>query len=151
MPSYAVKRAISLLKREGKHKKTPAGAVITLLGLAFRGDVSDTRLSPTYSVINELKKYSILEIRIHDPFVIRDPILESEEKIVLYSDIKKALAGADLVIVVANHSEYRMLNPEIMGDAVVYDGRRILNDAFITNEQVVYESIGTGSSHSLRQ
>ena len=151
MPSYAVKRAISLLKREGKHRKTLACAVVTLLGLAFRGDVSDTRFSPTYSVINELRKYGILEIRVHDPFVIQDPVLESEEKIVLYSDIKKALAGADLVIVVANHSEYRMLNPEIMGDAVVYDGRRILNDAFITNEQVVYESIGTGSLHSLKQ
>ena len=150
MPNYAVKRAMKLLKRHGKRRKTPSDAIVTLLGLAFRGNVSDTRLSPTYSVINELKKYNVLEIRIHDPLVSWDSTIENEEKAVLYSDIKKALAGADLVIVVANHSEYRRLKPDIMKDAVVYDGRRILDNAFITNKEVVYESLGNGQKNHLK-
>jgi nucleotide sugar dehydrogenase len=142
MPRYAVERAMALL---GRHRKLGEHhLIITLLGLAFRGNVSDTRLSPTYSVINELKKYDVSEIRIHDPLVQRDPIVEKEENVVLYSDIKKAMAGADLVIVVANHNEYRSLNPDFIRNAVVYDGRRVLSDNFKNNKKVLYELLGMG-------
>ena len=142
MPRYAVERAMALLERHRNLGEHPL--VITLLGLAFRGNVSDTRLSPTYSVINELKKYDVSEIRIHDPLVQRDPIVEKEENVVLYSDIKKAMAGADLVIVVANHDEYRSLNPDVIRNAVVYDGRRVLSDNFKNNKKVLYELLGMG-------
>ena len=142
MPRYAVERAMALLERHRNLGEHPL--VITLLGLAFRGNVSDTRLSPTYSVINELKKYDVSEIRIHDPLVQRDPIVEKEENVVLYSDIKKAMAGADLVIVVANHNEYRSLNPDVIRNAVVYDGRRVLSDNFKNNKKVLYELLGMG-------
>ena len=142
MPRYAVERAMALLERHRKLGEHPL--VITLLGLAFRGNVSDTRLSPTYSVIDELKKYDVSEIRIHDPLVQRDPIVEKEENVVLYSDIKKAMAGADLVIVVANHNEYRSLNPDAIRNAVVYDGRRVLSDNFKNNKKVLYELLGMG-------
>ena len=142
MPRYAVERAMALLERHRNLGEHPL--VITLLGLAFRGNVSDTRLSPTYSVINELKKYDVSEIRIHDPLVQRDPILEKEENVVLYSDIKKAMAGADLVIVVANHDEYRSLNPDVIRNAVVYDGRRVLSDNFKNNKKVLYGLLGMG-------
>jgi len=142
MPRYAVERAMALLERHRKLREHPL--VITLLGLAFRGNVSDTRLSPTYSVIDELKKYDVSEIRIHDPLVQRDPIVEKEENVVLYSDIKKAMAGADLVIVVANHNEYRSLNPDVIRNAVVYDGRRVLSDNFKNNKKVLYELLGMG-------
>jgi UDP-N-acetyl-D-mannosaminuronate dehydrogenase len=76
--------------------------------------------------------------------VQRDPILEKEENVVLYSDIKKAMAGADLVIVVANHNEYRSLNPDVIRNAVVYDGRRVLSDNFKNNKKVLYELLGMG-------
>ena len=142
MPRYAVERAMALLERHRNLEEHPL--VITLLGLAFRGNVSDTRLSPTYSVIDELKKYDVSEIRIHDPLVQRDPIVEKEENVVLYSDIKKAMAGADLVIVVANHNEYRSLNPDVIRNAVVYDGRRVLSDNFKNNKKVLYELLGMG-------
>jgi nucleotide sugar dehydrogenase len=142
MPRYAVERAMALLERHRNLGEHPL--VITLLGLAFRGNVSDTRLSPTYSVIDELKKYDVSEIRIHDPLVQRDPIVEKEENVVLYSDIKKAMAGADLVIVVANHNEYRSLNPDVIRNAVVYDGRRVLSDNFKNNKKVLYELLGMG-------
>ena len=80
----------------------------------------------------------------HDPLVQRDPIVEKEENVVLYSDIKKAMAGADLVIVVANHDEYRSLNPDVIRNAVVYDGRRVLSDNFKSNKKVLYELLGMG-------
>jgi nucleotide sugar dehydrogenase len=143
MPRYAVDRAMTLLRmHRTRKKKFP---VITLLGLAFRGNVSDTRLSPTYSVINELKRYAFSEIRVHDPLVKNDPVLEKDENIVLYSNINEALAGADLIIVVANHNEYRNLNPADMKNSVIYDGRGILDKSFVTDGDITYESLGMGS------
>ena len=49
MPAVTVQQAIKLLNR----RKSIAQSIVTLLGLAFRGGVSDTRLSPTYKVIEE--------------------------------------------------------------------------------------------------
>jgi nucleotide sugar dehydrogenase len=144
MPRYAVDRAMTLLHNHNRTRKKKS-PVITLLGLAFRGNVSDTRLSPTYSVINELRRYEYSEIRVHDPLVKNDPVLEKDENIVLYSNINEAIAGADLIIVVANHNEYRNLNPADMKNSVIYDGRGILDKSFVTDRDTTYESLGMGS------
>ena len=50
----AVPEAVKLLNKWGK--KPIAESIITLLGLVFRGGVSDTRLSPAYDVIDEFSK-----------------------------------------------------------------------------------------------
>src|ERR671939_356490 len=48
MPKFCVLQAIKLLNAR---KKLVKKSIISLLGLAFRGGVSDPRLSPTYTVI----------------------------------------------------------------------------------------------------
>src|SRR5919198_2010885 len=108
MPAYCVQQAIKLLNGR-RRKKDVTNSVITLLGLAFRGGVSDTRLSPTYKVIEELQKLKVREIHIHDPLVKKDPFLSNEENIALTSDLSEALSGTDLIMLVADHPEYRML------------------------------------------
>jgi UDP-N-acetyl-D-mannosaminuronate dehydrogenase len=100
-------------------------STIALLGLAFRGGVSDTRLSPTYRVIEELKKLGAKEIRVHDPLVASDPNLPQD--IALTSSLPQAIKGADLVILVADHPEYRGLAQEKLGGVPVYDGRGVLD------------------------
>jgi len=98
-----------------------------LLGLAFRGGVSDTRLSPTYTVIEEFRKLNAREIRIHDPLVKNDPSLPKEENIILSSDLNTVLNNADLIMIVADHKEYQDLNPDLFKGSVVYDGRGMLD------------------------
>src|SRR5437870_6216966 len=74
MPAYCVREAIKLLDGRRKSEITSLdGITVTLLGLAFRGGVSDTRLSPTYEVIKEFQKKGVEEIRVHDPLVKSDP------------------------------------------------------------------------------
>ena len=53
MPKFCVSQAVKLLNVK---KKLVEDSTISLLGLAFRGGVSDTRLSPTYTVIEEFRK-----------------------------------------------------------------------------------------------
>src|SRR4029077_10777801 len=98
---------------------------VALLGLAFRGGVSDTRLSPTYKIIEELERLKVKEIRVHDPLVSNDPSLPQNVK--LTSSLSMAVEGADLVILVSDHPEYRSLTIRELGEVPVYDGRGILD------------------------
>jgi UDP-N-acetyl-D-mannosaminuronate dehydrogenase len=45
----------------------------------------------------------------------------------LTSSFSKAVQGADLVILVSDHPEYRNLTQKELGGAPVYDGRGILD------------------------
>lgn len=120
MPAYCVMQAIKLIGKSDILK-----CIVALLGLGFRGDVSDTRLSPTYKVIEELKKIKVKEIRVHDPLVTKDPNLSHE--VILTSDLSKAVKGADLVMLISDHSEYRNITAETLNGAALYDGRGILD------------------------
>ena len=105
MPKYCVRQALKLIKPK-KYKNL----TITLLGLGFRGGVSDTRLSPTYEVIKELQILKVKEIRVHDPLVKKDDLLSRYRNTILTNDLDLALKGADLIMVIADHSEYKKLN-----------------------------------------
>ena len=120
MPAYCVEQALKLIDRSDLSKCT-----VALLGLGFRGGVADTRLSPTYKVIEELKKLKVKEIRVHDPLVIEDPNLPHD--IMLTSDLSRATNNADLVMLISDHPEYRNITNEDLDNAPVYDGRGILD------------------------
>ncbi len=120
MPAYCVEQAMKLIDVADVSK-----CIVALLGLGFRGGVSDTRLSPTYKVIEELKKLKVKEIRVHDPFITSDPNLPHD--IMLTSNLSKAAKNADLVILVSDHAEYRNITNEELNGAAIYDGRGTLD------------------------
>ena len=120
MPAYCVDQAMKLIDKSDISKCT-----VALLGLGFRGGVSDTRLSPTYKVIDELKKLKVKEIRVHDPLVRRDPNLTPD--IMLTSDLSRAAKNADLVMLISDHPEYHNITSKDLNSAPVYDGRGILD------------------------
>jgi UDP-N-acetyl-D-mannosaminuronate dehydrogenase len=125
-----------------RRKKDVTNSVITLLGLAFRGGVSDTRLSPTYKVIEELQKLKVREIRIHDPLVKNDPFLSDEENIILTSNLSEALKGTDLVMLVADHPEYRMLTSKGIKGSPIYDGRGLLDKSKFDHADLAIIGLG---------
>ncbi len=167
MPAYCVERAIKLLeeqegegeemnndnkKRKGREQlqkgfvnnKSRKVVIITLLGLAFRGGVSDTRSSPTYKVIEEFQKLmKVKEIRVHDPLVIKDPTLSGKQNIILTSNLNEAIQGTDLVMLIADHPEYRTLTSADLGGIPVYDGRGMLDRSKFNHSE--FASIGVGN------
>ena len=135
MPKYCVRQALRLIQ-----PKKIRNSTITLLGLAFRGGVSDTRLSPTYDVIKELQKLKVKEIRIHDPLVKKDDFISNYINTFLFNELSEAIKGADLIMVIADHEEYKKLNYESLKNIALYDGRGIINiDNIILDK---YSSIG---------
>lgn len=136
MPAYCVEQAMKLIDRTDVSKYT-----VALLGLGFRGGVSDTRLSPTYKVIEELKKLKVKEIRVHDPLVTRDPNLPTD--VMLTSDLSRAAKNADLVMLISDHAEYHNIINEKLNGAPVYDGRGILDSSRFSARK--FASIGRPS------
>jgi hypothetical protein len=120
MPAYSVGQAMKLLDGIA-----PAQSTVAILGLAFRGGVSDTRLSSTYAVIEELKKLGVQQIRVHDPLVKHDPSLP--QGVQLTPKLDEAVRGANLVILATDHPQYRGLSRRELGDVPVYDGRGMLD------------------------
>jgi nucleotide sugar dehydrogenase len=139
MPSYCVRQAIRLLKLSDLPKAT-----VTILGLAFRGDVSDTRLSPTYSVITELQKLGVKNIIIHDPHVKDDPSLLKYDNVSLTTDLKKAVKDVDLIILSTDHQEYKKLDQKFFRNVPVYDGRGLLDRNLSNNLRIL--TIGQGNN-----
>jgi nucleotide sugar dehydrogenase len=147
MPAYSVQEAIRLFensRKRGKRNVKDRIVVVTLLGLSFRGGVSDTRLSPTYDVISEFQKRGVKEIRIHDPLVRSDPELLKRQNVILSSNLDAAVSGADLVMIVADHHEYHSLTSDQLGGLPVYDGRAILDTTFFDHSP--YAAIGVGNT-----
>lgn len=99
MPEHVVERiSRALNNRFGKAVK---GAKILVLGLSYKKDVTDTRESPAYEVIDKLKERGAI-ISYHDPFVpasdFNGHTMKSIELTV------PAVKGKDCVAILTDHS-----------------------------------------------
>jgi nucleotide sugar dehydrogenase len=142
MPSYAVNEALNACQRIQTKRKNLKDYRVTLLGLAFRGGVSDTRLSPTYRVIEELFKKGVENIQVHDPLVLHDPTLSKYPSVSLTDNLVASLRGADLIIIVTDHTEYSNLSVQEVGNSVLYDGRGIVDTSRPFGPNLVSMGVG---------
>jgi nucleotide sugar dehydrogenase len=83
---------------------------VAILGVAFRGDTDDTRLSPSHDVIGLLKARGFNNIVAHDPYVLNDDVLNNLG-VALTQKLDEALKNAKLVVVLTRHSYYSKLSP----------------------------------------
>jgi UDP-N-acetyl-D-glucosamine dehydrogenase len=100
MPRYWVQRAQDALNEVGKAVK---GSRILVLGVAYKKDVSDMRESPALDIIHLLEEKGA-HVSYHDPHV---PAFQHDGmEMVSITDLDAALAVADCVVVVTDHSAY---------------------------------------------
>jgi len=135
MPVKCVKDSIEFMK---KNKIKIKGAKIAILGLGFRGEVTDSRLSPTFTVMNEFLKMQC-KISIHDPFIKKDPKIP--KNILLSSNLKKVVNDSSLVFISSDHKMYSKLNKKSLSTAkphvLIYDGRKVLNQNKFSSQSLL--------------
>ena len=142
MPIYTAQLALQISSKLGLKS-----VKVTILGLAFRGGIDDTRFSPTYDLINALIKGGIEEITVNDPYVHNDPLLE-DLGFRLTNKIDEALKDADIVIVATDHPEYKEITLQKLKDMTckerigVVDSRHIIEDWRAPPNGVIYVGIG---------
>jgi len=141
MPKKCVNDSIDILI---KNKIKPKNAKITVLGLGFRGEVTDTRLSPTYDVVKEFLKKGCT-ISVHDPYIFEDKILP--KSVLLTKNLSEATQNADLIFISSDHKTYSKLNsksfPKRKKPILFFDGRNILNSKLFSDE---LHTIGVGNN-----
>ncbi len=120
---------VSSLVGEGMKRLGISNPKLAILGLAFRGDVPDSRLSPTYDLINHLLSMGVREIVVHDPIIREDAKLD-EMGVPLTNDLIEALGRADIAVISTDHSAYRMKSSELFQLSnklrLIVDGRHVI-------------------------
>ena len=140
MPKKCVQDAVNLLL---KNKIKPKNAKIAVLGLGFRGDVTDTRLSPTYDVVTEFIKQGC-NVTIHDPYIFEDKDLP--KSVSLSKNLKDVTKDASLIFISSDHKMYSKLTPKSFSKRkkpiLFFDGRNILSKKNFTSAKI--QTIGNG-------
>ncbi len=119
MPRYWVEKVVDALNQAGKPLK---GSNVLVLGVAYKKDVDDVRESPALDII-ELLRQKGADVRYHDPYVAE--FAHNGHGLRSEPDLAQALAAADCVIVVTDHSVYDWATLARMPVAVV-DTRHVV-------------------------
>lgn len=104
--------------------------VVTLMGVAYKGNIDDTRESPALRVLEELRGRGI-SCRIYDPHVATLP----EET----NNLGAAFSGSDCALLLADHDEFRYLYPKELGKIM---RRRVIVDTRACLERALWEEHG---------
>jgi UDP-N-acetyl-D-glucosamine dehydrogenase len=121
MPGHIVRRVREVLK---PLKKELQGSKILIVGVAYKRNTDDVRESPAIEII-ELLKQEGAEVGFSDPFVAQ--LSENGTRLSSRPLDEDALAGADCVLIVTDHSsvDYELVARHA---AVVVDTRNALKD-----------------------
>jgi hypothetical protein len=134
MPKKCVDNAIKMLLQ---NKINPKNAKVAVLGLGFRGEVTDTRLSPTYDVVNEFLKKGCT-VTVHDPYIFEDRQLP--KSVSLTKNIANAIHDVNLIFISSDHKIYSKFNYKLFSKGkklvLFFDGRNILNKSKIKNAYI---------------
>jgi UDP-N-acetyl-D-mannosaminuronic acid dehydrogenase len=117
---------------------------VAILGVAYKGNVSDTRNSPGLEVAETIVEGAVdgievvadggsgsVDVRLYDPHV-EDQTLDLRSR-------REALIGADAAVITADHSEFADLTPDHVADwmagDLVIDTKAVLNeDAWVDSD-----------------
>ena len=124
-----------------------AGLVFAIWGLAFKPGTDDMREAPSLVVIRELISRGA-RIRAYDPVATREArhALGDLVGIAYLSRASEALEGADALVIITEWKEFRSPDLDsmkaVMRQAIVFDGRNILEPATLRSAGFEYSSIG---------
>ncbi len=101
---------------------------ISIFGVAYKGNVDDTRETPSNKII-KLATNEGYEVKCYDPHV-------NDFDHELY-DLKEAVKDSDCIVIVTDHDEFKDIDPEEleMNNKIVIDSRNII-------DREVWESAG---------
>lgn len=143
MPNYIVNLLISIANERNIHLKN---SKIAILGLSFRGNIADTRLSPTYELIEKLNKICS-KIYVFDPFILWEDEEVKKRGGIQCKNLKETLENAEILIITTEHSQFNKLNIGELYDfsnkrlKIIIDGRNILDKSTLPSK-ILYVPLG---------
>jgi len=143
MPSHVMRLAAEGLRVCGKSVKRSR---FTVLGIAYRPNVKETRFSPSVELVGLLKKRGG-RVCVYDPLYTPDEL----RKMGFHAEptLPGALERADCAILAVGHSEFKSIEPidlaaNMSKNSVVVDCTRTLDPEDIEKVGLVYRAVGRG-------
>jgi UDP-N-acetyl-D-glucosamine dehydrogenase len=123
MPEYIVERTSKILSQ--KFKKSPNGAKILLLGVAYKKDIDDLRESPALEIIKKLEEENAV-VSYYDPYIPK--FVNNGKEYKSLKELKaEEIKEKDIIIIITDHS---MINYEVIvkNAKIVFDTRNVIKE-----------------------
>ena len=117
---------------------------IGVLGLAFKQNTDDVRMSPAIEVCHRLQRLGA-RLRVHDPKAMgKARVLLPDAEYV--EDMNAVAEGCDALVVATEWPEFKQLDlaraRRVMTHPILFDGRNLFDPAEMEQSGWVYKSIG---------
>ena len=138
-------KTVMMPKMKNFFRGNLTGKKIAIWGLAFKPNTDDIRDAPAIDMINALTAAGAI-ITAYDPEAMPNVKNKIGDKIKYASNQYEALAGADILVIATEWSEFRTPDFEIiekeLPSKVIFDGRNLFDVAKMKEMGYHYESIG---------
>lgn len=143
MPRHVLRLAAEGLRSVGKSVKRSR---FTVLGIAYRRNVKETRFSPSVELINLIKRRGG-RVCVYDPLYASDEL----KRMGFHAEptLSGALEKADCTILAVSHNEFESIEPidlaaNMSKNSVVVDCTGILEPTEIEKTGLLYRGVGRG-------
>ena len=113
MPKFVVEKTKKIMKNYADN------SIISVFGVAYKGNSDDDRESPAYKIINQLTEN--YNIKIYDPHI---------EK--YNNSFENVVEDSSLILVLTDHDEFKDMDYEVlmkkMKNTIIFDTKDIIND-----------------------
>ena len=118
---------------------------IGVLGLAFKQNTDDIRMSPAIELCQRLQKEGAI-LRVHDPKAMDKARAVLDKQVTYVKDMNDIAEGCDAVIIATEWEEFKKLDLERVRKAlshpILFDGRNLFDPAEMERLGFIYKSIG---------
>ncbi|PWU13931.1 MAG: UDP-glucose 6-dehydrogenase [Verrucomicrobia bacterium] len=117
---------------------------IGVLGLAFKQNTDDIRMSPAIELCQRLQKEGAI-LRVHDPKAMEkaSAVLKN---VIFVKDMNELADGCDALVVATEWEEFKKLDLErarqALSHPILFDGRNLFDPAEMERLGFIYKSIG---------
>lgn len=103
-----------------------SNVVVSALGIAFKNDIDDLRESPSLEIVRRLaEECPTIDIRVVEPNVTELPVSLRGFGNLQKEDLEPAVAAADIVLLLVNHTEFVKMDRDLLKDKVVIDTKGV--------------------------
>jgi UDP-N-acetyl-D-mannosaminuronate dehydrogenase len=114
---------------------------VLVLGVSYKENIADTRESPSYRLIDELRDYGV-DLLAHDPYVSRG---DAPADVTVVESLDR-VQDIDAIVVAVGHDEYRSMSVKDLhrlsrNGAVLVDIRRLYDRVSAEREGFLYRTL----------
>src|SRR5712664_3223595 len=117
---------------------------IGVLGLAFKQNTDDVRMSPAIELCQRLQKEGA-NLRVHDPKAM-DKAKDVLQNVTFVDDMNAVAEGCDALVIATEWNEFKKLDlgraRKALSHPIMFDGRNLFDPAEMARLGFIYKSIG---------